>query len=111
LHALNTFLITRRVAAEWLGTESGERNVKVELVVARKKIMVMKPGTVRDNLRMIDLRFKERITFFLGNDRMLNVMSLKLAGETDFVSKGKKIVLSYSYIKPNLHYASIYLPH
>ena len=71
-------------ASEWLGVESGERNVFVELVASRKKIMVINPGN-KTTLRMIDLRKTKKVTFWIAQDRMLDVLAIKVPDETDFV--------------------------
>ncbi|KAL8598120.1 hypothetical protein ACOMHN_030406 [Nucella lapillus] len=71
-------------ATEWLGPESGERSVMVELVAERKKIMVKNPGT-KATMRMIDLRKRRQVTFRMAIDRTLSVMSVRVPEETDFV--------------------------
>ena len=58
----------------------------MELVAARKKIMVQNPGN-KNILRMIDLRQQTQVTFYLAIDRMLDVMSIKVPQETDLVRK------------------------
>ncbi|XP_076444374.1 dual oxidase 2-like [Babylonia areolata] len=73
-------------ATEWLGPESGDRSITVELVSDRKKIMVQNPAT-KATMRMIDLRQRTQVTFRLAVDRTLNVMSVKVPDETDLVLK------------------------
>ncbi|KAK7116278.1 hypothetical protein V1264_001988 [Littorina saxatilis] len=76
-------------AVEWLGNQSGDRSVTVELVAARKKIMIQSPGN-KNMLRMIDLRKQTAVTFYLAQDRMVNVMAIKVPQETDLVLKFDK---------------------
>ncbi|KAK6179799.1 hypothetical protein SNE40_012075 [Patella caerulea] len=70
-------------AIEWVGTKSGERNVKVELERGRKKIMVSdRTGKM---LRLIDLRRTERIHFRLSDDKDMSLASIRIPGESDLI--------------------------
>ncbi|PVD19871.1 hypothetical protein C0Q70_20364 [Pomacea canaliculata] len=69
---------------EWMGNESGERHVIVELMASRKKIVVHNASHTK-TLRLIDLRNQKDITFYLGQDRNMSVMAIRVPGETDLV--------------------------
>ncbi|XP_076465634.1 dual oxidase 2-like isoform X2 [Babylonia areolata] len=71
-------------ATEWLGEVSGERVVLVELVAARKKIMVLNAGTKKTE-RMIDLRQQTKVTFLVAVDNLANVLAVKVPHETDLI--------------------------
>ncbi|XP_071091375.1 dual oxidase 2-like [Haliotis cracherodii] len=74
----NTF-----AACEWLGPESGKRNVTVEFINQRKKIKV-KDMRGKD-LRFIDLRNTEKATLRLSYDKRLDLLSLRVPGEVDLI--------------------------
>ncbi|XP_067665053.1 dual oxidase 1-like [Haliotis asinina] len=74
----NTF-----TACEWLGPESGNRNVTVEFDSQRKKIKVTDMRG-RD-LRFIDLRNTEKATLRLSYDKRLDLLSLRVPGEVDLI--------------------------
>lgn len=69
-----------------MGNESGERHVIVELMASRKKIVVHNASHTK-TLRLIDLRNQKDITFYLGQDRNMSVMAIRVPGETDLVGR------------------------
>ncbi|XP_053406292.1 dual oxidase 2-like [Mercenaria mercenaria] len=74
----NTYL-----AVEWVGFKDGERNIKVKFDKDRKKIHVTDRG--KRPLRMIDLRFTDKVNFRLSEDKGCTVISVRVPGEIDLV--------------------------
>lgn len=72
-------------AIEWVGYKEGERNIKIKFDQERKKLHVTDRG--RKPLRMIDLRFADKINFRLSTDKGCKLMSVRVPGEIDLVSK------------------------
>lgn len=71
------------LAVEWVGDKDGERNIKVKFDRDRKKIHVTDRG--RRALRMIDLRFTDKVHFRLSIDKGCTVISVRVPGEIDLV--------------------------
>ena len=78
-------------AVEWVGPKEGERNIKIKLDDSRKKIHVTDRGG-RKPLRMIDLRYSDRVFIRLSSDKMRSLLSVRAPGEIDLVRLGIKKV-------------------
>lgn len=73
------------LAVEWVGFKEGERNIKIKFDKDRKKLHVTDRG--RRQLRMIDLRYAEKVNFRLSSDKGCNLISVRVPGEIDLVLK------------------------
>ena len=79
------------VAIEWVGPKEGERNIQLKFDETRKKLHVTDRGG-RKPLRMIDLRYTERIFIRLSVDKMKSLLSVRAPGEIDLVRLQYKVL-------------------
>ncbi|KAK3098032.1 hypothetical protein FSP39_015507 [Pinctada imbricata] len=71
-------------AVEWVGPNSGERNVKITFERDRKKVIV--EDMRKKPLRMINLRnMNKKVNLRLADDQLQNLISVRVHGEIDLI--------------------------